>query len=471
MTDYRIIPSIDSLRQREAVRALEEEFGRRAIVEALRAAAAGLRASLGEEGADAGRPADAEAAALEIERRASLALRAAGRPSLRRLINATGIIVHTNLGRSPLADLAIERIGALAGRYSNLEFDIEAGGRGRRDVHAEALLTRILGAEAAVVANNNAGATLLMLTALAAGREVVVSRGELVEIGGGFRLPDVMEQSGARLREVGTTNRTRVDDYRAAITPETALLLRVHRSNFRIDGFTERPSLDDLVALGRERGVPVAEDIGSGYIGLVGEEGAARLDALLGGEPRVQTSIERGVDVVCFSGDKLLGGPQAGIVAGRRDLLARVRRHPLMRVLRVDKVTYAALEGTLAEYAAGRASRTIPILRMILAAPEQVEARARALAAPVAAAGVLDAEVVAGASKVGGGTTPGLELPTWVVALRHRRQSVDWLDGWLRRREPGIVGRIENERLLLDPRTILADEDAIVAEALGAVPD
>ena len=470
MTDYRLIPSIEHLRQRETVRALEREFGRVAIVEALRAAAADLRTTLAAGGADPAGPADAEAAARDIEGRARLALLAAGRPSLRRLVNATGIIVHTNLGRAPLSDLAIERLRTLAGRYSNLEFDVEAGRRGSRDTHAEALLTRLLGVDAAVVVNNNAGATLLMLAALAAGREVIVSRGELVEIGGGFRLPEVMAQSGARLREVGTTNRTRVDDYRAAIGPETALLLRVHRSNFRIDGFTEQPALDDLVALGREHRVPVAEDIGSGYLGLVGEQDAARLDARLGGEPRVQASLARGVDIVCFSGDKLLGGPQAGILAGRGDLLARVRRHPLMRVLRVDKLAYAALEGTLAEYAAGRASRTIPILRMILDAPEAIEARARVLAARAEAGGVLEAEVAAGRSKVGGGTTPGVELPTFVLALRHRQRSVDWLDEWLRRREPGIVGRIENDRLLLDLRTVLADEDAIVSEALAAVP-
>jgi L-seryl-tRNA(Ser) seleniumtransferase len=470
MTDFRIIPSIEQLRRREAVRALEADFGRLTIVEALRAAAADLRASMAEESPESWRPADSEAAALDIERRARQLLAAAGEPSLRRVVNATGIVVHTNLGRAPLAGTAIERLRALAGSYSNLEFDLEAGRRGSRDTHAEAMLQRLLGVDAAVVVNNNAGATLLVLAALSAGREVIVSRGELVEIGGGFRLPDVMVQSGARLREVGTTNRTRVDDYRAAIGPETALLLRVHRSNFRIDGFTEQPTLAELVELGRERGIPVAEDIGSGYIGLVGEDDAPRLDALLGGEPRVQASLADGVGIICFSGDKLLGGPQAGIIAGRRDLVARVRRHPLMRVLRVDKLTYAALEGTLAEYAAGRASRTIPILQMILAAPEALEARARGLAEGALVAGILDAEVVAGRSKVGGGTTPGLELPTHVLAIRHRTRSVDWLDGWLRRRDVGIVGRIENDRLLLDVRTVLAAEDAVVADALAAVP-
>jgi L-seryl-tRNA(Ser) seleniumtransferase len=470
MTDFRIIPSIEQLRRREAVRALENDFGRLAIVDALRAAAADLRASLAGAGPETGRPTDPEAAALEIERRARARLLAAGQPSLRRVVNATGIVVHTNLGRAPLAEAAIERLRALAGSYSNLEFDLETGRRGSRDTHAEAMLQRLLGVEAAVVVNNNAGATLLVLAALAAGREVIVSRGELVEIGGGFRLPDVMVQSGARLREVGTTNRTRVDDYRAAIGPETALLLRVHRSNFRIDGFTEQPTLAELVALGREHGIPIAEDIGSGYIGLVGEDDAPRLDAILEGEPRVQASLAVGVDIICFSGDKLLGGPQAGIVAGRKDLVARVRRHPLMRVLRVDKLTYGALEGTLAEYAAGRASRTIPILQMILAAPEAIEARARRLAEAARVARIVDLEVVAGRSKVGGGTTPGLELATYVLAIRHRTRSVDWLDGWLRRRDIGIVGRIENDRLLMDLRTVLAAEDAIVAGALAAVP-
>jgi L-seryl-tRNA(Ser) seleniumtransferase len=471
MTDYRIIPSIEQLRQRQAVRALEAEFGREAIVEALRAAAADLRAALAgaREESGASRPVEPEAAASAIEQAARRALSAAVQPSLRRAVNATGVVIHTNLGRAPLSAVAIERLGAMAGSYSNLEFDLETGRRGRRDLHAEALLQRLLGAEAAVVVNNNAAATLLMLAALASGREVIVSRGELVEIGGGFRVPEVMAQSGARLREVGTTNRTRIDDYRDAIGPDTALLLRVHRSNFRIEGFTEQPTLEELVRLGRERGVPAAEDIGSGYLGLVGEADARRLDELLAGEPRVQASIEAGLDVVCFSGDKLLGGPQAGIIAGRRDLVSTIRRHPLMRALRVDKLTYAALEATLGEYAAGRASRTIPVLQMILATPDAIRVRAMRVAEG-ARGGGLGAEVLPGQSTVGGGTTPGLELPTWVVALRHPTKSADWLDGWLRQQATPVIGRIENDRLLLDLRTALAEEDERVAEALARVP-
>ncbi len=467
MTDYRIIPSIEHLRLREGVRALERDFGRAAILAALREAAAQLRSALGD-----GRPSppDPEAAAEHLEREARRILGRSGQPSLRRVINATGVIVHTNLGRSPLAGIAVERIAGLATAYSNLEYNVKEGARGHRDAHAEALLQRLLGVEAAVVVNNNAAAMLLVLAALAAGREVVVSRGELVEIGGGFRIPDVMAQSGARLREVGTTNRTRLDDYRTAINKDTALLLRVHRSNFRIEGFTEQPSLAELAGLGREAGVPVAEDVGSGYLGLPGEDEGTRLDVLLDGEPRVQASLEAGIDLVCFSGDKLMGGPQAGIIAGRHDLLAKVRRHPLMRALRVDKLTYAALEATLGEYAAGRASRTIPILGMVLAGPASLEARCgRVVRALDGHAGLL-AQVVDGESTVGGGTTPGLVLPSRVIALRHRREGPDWLDAWLRDADIPVVGRIERDRLLLDLRTVLPGEDEPLAALLARVP-
>ena len=481
MTDLHIIPSIERLRQRAVVRALEHEFGRDAIVEALRRAAGVLRAALGERPAATGGPgvADREEAAAFIERHAGTLLRQAGRPSLQPVINATGVIVHTNLGRAPLADAAVRRLGEIGPLYTNLEYDLAGGRRGNRDTHAEALLCRLLAAEAAVVVNNNAAATLLLLAALAAGREVIVSRGELVEIGGGFRVPEVMAQSGAKLREVGTTNRTRVDDYRAAVGPETALLLRVHQSNFRIEGFTERPTVEDLVALGRERGVPVAEDIGSGFVGLPGEPASARLEAALAGEPRVQSSLSAGVDLVCFSGDKLLGGPQAGIIAGRAALVSRIRRHPLMRALRVGKLTYAALEATLGEYAAGRGSRAIPIVRMILASADEIGTRATAVAGRVR---VLTAEagaeppsgphapavdVIDGASAVGGGSTPGLELPTRLLAVRHARLSAERLDEALRAQEPAIVGRIANDCLVLDLRTVLPEQDEALASAIA----
>ncbi|HEY3383411.1 MAG TPA: L-seryl-tRNA(Sec) selenium transferase [Vicinamibacterales bacterium] len=471
MPHYRYIPSIEQMRRRPAVAALERDFGPGTIVEALRTGAAELRAALGRDDA-AGTTGvhDQESAAIFIERHATLRLHHLGRPSLRPVVNATGVIVHTNLGRAPLASPVVTRLNTLLPGYSNLEYDVVTGARGRRDVHAEALLCHLLGVEAAVVVNNNAAATLLLLAALAAGREVVVSRGELVEIGGGFRVPDVMAQSGARLREVGTTNRTRIEDYRAAIGPDTALLLRVHRSNFRIEGFTEQPTIDELVSLGREHAVPVVEDIGSGYLGLPGESDDARLDALLRGEPRVPTSLAAGVDLICFSGDKLLGGPQAGIIAGRTDLLAPIRRHPLMRALRVDKLTYAALEATLGEYVAGRASRTIPALRMILLSTEEIGARATALADALRPVPGLRVELIDGQSTVGGGSTPGLEFPTRLLALTHAVRSANWIDEHLRRREPPVVGRIEKDRLLLDLRTVQPDQDDVVATALAELP-
>jgi L-seryl-tRNA(Ser) seleniumtransferase len=397
----------------------------------------------------AGDPASARALATDLRR-----------ALLQRVVNATGVLLHTNLGRAPLG--WCQPAGS-----TNLELDLTTGARGSRHAHCGRLLARLCDAEAAIVVNNNAAAVLLVLAALARGRQVLVSRGESVEIGGGFRVPEVMAQSGARLREVGTTNRTRIADYRQAIGADTALLLRVHRSNFRIEGFTEQPTLGELAQLGRESGVPVAEDLGSGYIGLPGQDDDTRLDALLGGEPRVQASLAAGLDVVCFSGDKLLGGPQAGIIVGRMDLVARVRRHPLMRAVRVDKLTYAALEATLAEYVSGRAGRTIPIMGMILATNDSLNSRCEHLVARLSGVRWLEARVEDGPSAVGGGTTPGLELPSRVVALRHARQGPDWLDGTLRGLETPIVGRIERDRLVLDLRTVLEDEDDALAAGLA----
>ena len=316
-----------------------------------------------------------------IERRTIQRLAIVMAPSLRRVINATGVILHTNLGRAPLARRAAERVATLAAGYTNLEYDLAEGTRGKRDVHAEQLLRRLTGAEAAVVVNNNAAATLVVLASLATGREVVISRGELVEIGGGFRIPDVLVQSGAVLREVGTTNRTRAADYAAAIGDRTALLLRVHPSNFRIEGFTERPSLAEIVGIGRRFGLPVVEDIGSGYLGAASSPAASENPAhALRDEPLVADSLDAGADIVMFSGDKLLGGPQAGIIVGRQALIERVRAHPLMRALRVDKLTYAALEATLEEYAAGREQSTVPVAAMLAMPLDAVSRRAGALA-------------------------------------------------------------------------------------------
>jgi L-seryl-tRNA(Ser) seleniumtransferase len=471
LSDFRVIPSIEELRRRPAVRALERQFGGDLTVDALRSAAAALRAEIG--GGDAA-PASSDAAASLIEASAAARLRDALRPSLEPVINATGVVVHTNLGRAPLAAAAIARVAEVARGYSTLEYDLARGVRGRRDAHAEPLLCRLTGAEAAVVVNNNAAATMIVLAALAAGREVIVSRGELVEIGGGFRVPDVMAQSGAVLREVGTTNKTRVSDYAAAIGARTALILRVHRSNFRIEGFTERPRLTDLVSLGKTYNIPVAEDLGSGNLarqpGQPGGHSGDTLGPLWGHsgdrhlqEPAVGDSVAAGVDICCFSGDKLLGGPQAGIIVGRRALVDAIRRHPLMRALRVDKMTYAALEATLAEYAAGRAAETVPVPRMIAASADEIRVRADALAAALSRAPGWRAEVIAGASAIGGGSAPGVELPTWLVAIAAGELTPDALDESLRRGTPPVVGRIERDRVLLDLRTVLPEQDGVLA--------
>ncbi len=448
MPSPRDLPSIDQLKQRPAVAALEQAHGAMAVRDALRGATEALRRRL-----VAREPAPADLAeAIEADAAARLAVAARG--SLRRVLNATGVIVHTNLGRAPLAAAAIERIRDTAGGYTNLEYDLERGTRGSRTVHAEALLTALTGAEAAVVVNNNAAATLLMLAALARGREVLISRGELVEIGGGFRVPDVMAQSGAILREVGTTNRTRVPDYTAAAGPKTALILRVHPSNFRVEGFTERPSLAMLVAAGRRLSIPVVEDLGSG-----------NLDTPLADEPMVRASLTAGVDLVCFSGDKLLGGPQAGILVGRAALVETLRTHPLMRAFRVDKLTYAALEATLIEYLAGRAHETVPVRRMLTLDVDAIEARARALAEQLVESGWRVA-LVSGSSAVGGGSAPGVQLPTVLLALERDELSAAALEARLRGLETPLVARILDDRVVLDLRTIPEDLDGQLAAVL-----
>jgi L-seryl-tRNA(Ser) seleniumtransferase len=450
----RTIPSIEQLRQRAAMQALEPRYGRAALVDALRTAASSVRERLAA--GDAVRD-----VVTEIEQVAVQSLERDAAPSLRRVINATGVILHTNLGRAPLAPAAAARVAALARGYTNLEYDLDTGRRGRRDVHAERLICRLTGAEAAVVVNNNAAATMIALAALAAGREVIVSRGELVEIGGGFRVPDVMAQSGAVLREVGTTNRTRAADYAAAIGDRTAAILRVHPSNFRIEGFTERPSLSDLVSLGRRFGIPVIEDVGSGWLGPLDEAGALPAD-----EPVVPVSLREGADLVLFSGDKLLGGPQAGILAGTHATIEPVRRHPLMRAVRVDKLTYAALEATLGEYAAGRAPESVPVVRMLRLSLDEIAARVRAVATALGDAGC-DVRELDGVSTVGGGSVPGVTLPTRLLAIRHPGRSADRLLMALRAADPPVVARIEDDQVVVDLRTVLPDDEADLVRILA----
>ncbi len=386
--------------------------------------------------------------------------------SLRPVINATGVILHTNLGRAPLAEAAIRRINEVAGRYSNLEFDIAAGERGKRDVHVERLFSRLLNQEGVsgirtVVVNNCAAAVMLALNTLAEGGEVIVSRGELVEIGGSFRVPDVMAKSGATLREVGTTNRTRLADYENAITEKTRLLLRVHRSNFAIIGFTEQPSLEDLAALGRKHNVPVMEDLGGGAL--------LQLRALGVNESGVMDSLRAGADLITYSGDKMLGGPQAGLLSGREDLIKRVRSNPLFRALRVDKLTYAALEGTLMEYIR-QSHDAIPFARMMRLSAADICARAEALQARLSGAAHLKTTVISGASLVGGGSAPTSSLPTFLLAVTAASLSADELAARLRHHQPSIVARVEEGRVLLDLRTVFGPaEEAEIVRALQSL--
>ncbi|MCR4373444.1 MAG: L-seryl-tRNA(Sec) selenium transferase, partial [Acidobacteria bacterium] len=441
----RRIPSIDALLQQPAVAARAVVDGRAAVVDALREAADARRALA---------PAGDDDPAAWIVARALRELGASLAPSLRPVINATGVIIHTNLGRAPLAEAAVARVAGVAAGYSNLEYDVASGTRGHRHVHVEAQLLALTGAEAAAVANNNAAATWLVLAALAAGREVIVSRGELVEIGGGFRVPDIMAQSGATLREVGTTNRTRVSDYAAAITDRTALLLRVHPSNFRMEGFTERPALGALATLAHRFDLPLFEDQGSGWLGLPHPGG---WPVALHEEPSVRESVAAGVDLVAFSGDKLLGGPQSGLIVGRADLVARVQRHPLMRAVRAGKHTYAALEATLALWQREPARIQIPIVRMLLESVEAIDARAHALVRqttsekttsevvsdvplPETTSEVVFSEVVleviAGFSTIGGGSAPQATIPTRLVAIRSATRTADAIEAALRLGSP-----------------------------------
>jgi L-seryl-tRNA(Ser) seleniumtransferase len=384
--------------------------------------------------------------------------------SLRPVVNATGVVLHTNLGRALLSPLALERLALTAGAYSNLELDLASKERGSRYAHVEGLLRRLTGAEDALVVNNNAAAVLLALETLAHGKQVIVSRGELIEIGGEFRIPDIMLRSGAVLREVGATNRTHLRDYADAISPDTALLLKVHTSNYRVVGFTADVSSRELVELGRQRGLPVMEDLGSGSL----------IDLRPWGfpyEPTVQEVVTSGVDLVSFSGDKLLGGPQAGIVVGRRELVTRLKKNPWNRALRIDKLTLAALEATLYAYDAGRALETVPTLRLLTEPLADVRRRARRLLTriPEDVRRRLAASVVEDKAQVGGGALPTVELPTAAVALGATPAAARALDEALRRGAPPIIGRITNDLLLLDCRTILPSQIAAVASAIVAV--
>ena len=446
---YRGLPAIDRLLADERVAPLAERHGHDALVSISRAVLDEYRAEIDRAGEAPGRP-PAEAVA---ERARAL------EPSLRRVINATGVVIHTNLGRAPLSRATIEAMVAASEGYSNLEFDLDSGARGSRFSHLSDLLSRVTGAEAGIAVNNNAAALLLALSALCAGREVVISRGQLVEIGGGFRIPDVMRQSGARLVEVGTTNRTYLRDYAEAITEETAALLRVHASNFRVVGFTEAAPLDSLAALARERGLLLIDDLGSGALLDTRPYGLAP-------EPMVQDSVAAGADVTLFSGDKLLGGPQAGIAVGSADAIAAMQRHPLARAMRLDKAAIAGLAATLEHYARGEATEAVPVWQMIAAPLDSVRRRARRWAR--ACGDGVAAEVVTGRSMVGGGSLPGEGVETALCAIAEPPGGADAFTTALRAVDPPIVARIERDRVLLDPRTVESSDDRLVEEALRA---
>jgi len=457
---FRLLPSVDELLRNPQLEALSQREGRTVTLEAARAALEQLRADIaagtfGEEQIKAG----LDNLPHDVEQRLLRSLSY----SLRPVINATGVILHTNLGRAPVSQAALEHAVEVSQGYSNLELDLSTGERGKRDVHVDRLFAKLLNTPerevSTIVVNNNAAAVLLALNSLAEGGEVVVSRGELVEIGGSFRIPDVMAKSGAVLREVGTTNRTRIGDYERAIGERTKLLLRVHRSNFQIVGFTEQPSLDELVALGRRRNIPVLEDLGSGELFDLRKVG-------VGGEAMIGDSLRAGVDIVTYSGDKLLGGPQAGILSGDPKLVAKVRGNPLFRAMRVDKMFYATLEATLLAYLREDYD-SIPALRMMRISEEELAQRAEQMAKLLRnSCPTLHVEVIESQSVLGGGAAPGSTLGTRVLAVKSESMNADELCARLRRWETPIIARVEEDRVLLDLRTVESAQEAVIAAAL-----
>jgi L-seryl-tRNA(Ser) seleniumtransferase len=457
---------VDELLKSSDLAELLAREGQPAVTESVRAVLASLRNEI-----NSGTLGTQQAVEIAVEHLSQAVARHLSRAmefSLKPVINATGVILHTNLGRAPLAESAIKRIAEVAGGYSNLEFDIAAGERGKRDVHVERLFSRLLNQDGVsgirtVVVNNCAAAVMLALNTLAEGGEVIVSRGELVEIGGSFRVPDVMAKSGAVLREVGTTNRTCLADYENAITEKTRLLLRVHRSNFAIIGFTEQPSLEELAALGRKHNIPVMEDLGGGAM--------IPLRALGVNESSVMDSLRAGADLITYSGDKMLGGPQAGLLSGREALIKRVRSNPLFRALRVDKLTYAALEGTLMEYIRQNHD-AIPFARMMRLPAEEICARAEGMLKQLTGAAHLKTTIIPGESLVGGGSAPTSSLPTFLLAVTAESLSADELAARLRHNTAPIVTRVEEGRVLLDLRTVISPaEEAGIVRALLALSD
>lgn len=446
----RQIPAVDQLLLRPELTRWIERTSRGLVVSEVQRLLDEIREGIRSGAAEWRRPIDGTVLETLVVERLERRLR----PRLVSLINATGVVLHTNLGRAPLSEAAREALASVARDYCNLEYDVESAGRSLREGLIEPALTELLGCEAATVVNNNAAAIFLILNTLAAGREVVVSRGELIEIGGSFRIPEILAASGAVLREVGTTNKTRASDYAGAINPATALLLRIHPSNYRIRGFTERPELEELVALAHERGLPLVEDIGSGCLLDLTPYGIAD-------EPMAPASLQAGADLVCFSGDKILGGPQAGIIAGAKRWVEPVRRNPLMRTYRVEKLVYAALEATLGSYRTGRALEEIPVLRLIAMTSDELRRRARRLERRLRAKLPDDArvELVEGRSVIGGGSCPDCFLPTTLVAIASARHRAVDIEARLRAQSPSIIARVEEDRPRIDLRTVFRRQE------------
>jgi L-seryl-tRNA(Ser) seleniumtransferase len=455
----RQLPSVDEVLLRPRVADLGRKLERGFLVEIVR----GVLGRLRREIVSGELLEENHLAAGAIELRIVRSVEQALAPSLRGVINASGVILHTNLGRAPLTAAILDEFRQTAMQYSNLEYDVSAGARGKRDVHTSRLIEQLTGAEAAIVVNNCAAAVLVTLAALARGGEVIVSRGELIEIGDGFRIPEIMEQSGAVLREVGTTNRTRIGDYESAINEKTRVILRVHPSNFTVSGFTEKPMVEELITMGKRHRLPVVEDLGSGCLVDLSSAGI--------NEPTARESVEAGFSLVLFSGDKMVGGPQAGIIAGKEELVQKVRRHPLFRALRVDKLTIAGMEATLRAYLRG-AWKDIPALRMMQMSLEEISARTvafyKALSVRIAEADA-EIEIADGQSLVGGGSTPAQSLPTKVLRFASARYSASELEARLRSgpRPAPVIARIEDARLLIDLRTVFTEQEAALAEAIA----
>jgi L-seryl-tRNA(Ser) seleniumtransferase len=466
----RALPSVDALLRTDAAHSLRAQVGAQHLSALARRVTDEMRAQIQEahdESAGGERSGDysREALMAEATRRLESACRREAANGLRRVINASGVILHTNLGRAPLSEAARSAIATDAAKYCTLEYDRLTGKRGHRGARVERLLADLTGAEAALVVNNCAAAALLVLTALAKGGEAILSRGELVEIGGDFRVPEVMAQSGTRLVEVGTTNRTRVADYERAITDETRLIVRVHTSNYRIVGFTSQPTIAELAELAHKAELPLYEDAGSGALFDLRPYG-------LEGEPIISDSIKSGADIVSFSGDKLLGASQAGLVVGRGPLIKVLRRHPLYRALRADKLALAALEATLDAYARGTALDEVPVLRMLALKVEEIERRARKFLSRLmkrVSVSSLHYEIIKGASAIGGGSAPTTHPPTALIALTHTALSADALDEALRSSTPPVIARIFEDRVVLDLRTVALDEEATLLDALAAL--